>query len=118
VTLLEVHQAWAWAAVIGNGVAGAWALAAHWVPALRRRALWWFTGAAQLAMAVQVVLGVALITVEDLQAPDFHLFYGFLTLIAVGLIYSYKAQVAQLHLLYGLGGLFIMGLGIRAMLLG
>jgi hypothetical protein len=43
------------------------------------------------------------------------MFYGFLTIISVGIIYSYREQLRdRLYLLYGLGGLFIMGLGIRA----
>ena len=45
-------------------------------------------------------------------------FYGFVALISVGLIYSYRQQMKdRQYLLYGLGCLFIMGLGIRAMLI-
>jgi hypothetical protein len=52
-------------------------------------------------------------------APKFHMFYGFVAIIAVAIIYSYRAQMRhRLYLLYGLGGLFLMGLGIRAMLVG
>ena len=40
-------------------------------------------------------------------------------ILAVGIIYSYRAQLApHRYLLYGLGGLFLMGLGIRAMIVG
>jgi hypothetical protein len=47
------------------------------------------------------------------------MFYGFVAIIVVGLIYSYRHQMSQKkYLLYGLGGLFLMGLGIRAMLVG
>jgi hypothetical protein len=67
---------------------------------------------------VQVLLGVALVTSEDEPAPQFHTFYGFLTLITVAILYSYRSQMRhRLLLLYGLGGLFLMGLGIRAMVL-
>jgi hypothetical protein len=105
--------------VIGNGVAGAWALAAHWVPALRKRALWWCTVIVEVAIFVQVGLGVAIVNEEDIDPPQFHMFYGFVALIAVALIYAYRAQMlAKRHLLYGFGGLFLMGLGIRAMLVG
>jgi hypothetical protein len=46
------------------------------------------------------------------------MFYGFLTIIAVAIIYSYRHQMRhRIYLLYGLGGLFIMGLAIRALLL-
>jgi hypothetical protein len=105
--------------IIGNGLAGAWALSAHRFPALRSRALWWFTVAAQVAMFVQVGLGVALVSGEGIEAPQFHMFYGFVALIAIGCLYAYRAQLRhRLYLLYGFGGLFVMGLGIRAMLVG
>ena len=105
--------------IIGNGLAGAWALAAHRFPPLRSRALWWFTVAAQVAMFVQVGLGVALVSGEGIEAPQFHMFYGFVALIAIGCLYAYRAQLRhRLYLLYGFGGLFVMGLGIRAMLVG
>jgi hypothetical protein len=115
--LLDLHEGWAWVVVIGNGLAGVWALGAHWLPALRRRALWWFTIGVELAIFVQVALGVGLVAGEGIEAPQFHMFYGFVALITVGLIYSYRAQLAdRRYLLYGFGGLFLMGLGIRAML--
>jgi hypothetical protein len=105
--------------IISNGLAGVWALAAHRFPPLRSRALWWFTVAAQVAMFVQVGLGVALVSGEGIEAPQFHMFYGFVALIAIGCLYAYRAQLRhRLYLLYGFGGLFVMGLGIRAMLVG
>ena len=100
-------------------MAGAWALAAHRFVALRTRALWWFTVVAEVAIFVQVGLGVALVNKEKIDPPPFHMFYGFVALIAVALIYAYRAQMmARRYLLYGFGGLFLMGLGIRAMLVG
>ena len=106
--------------IIGNGLAGLWALGAHRLPSLRTRALWWFTVFAEMAVFVQVALGVGLVAGQKIEAPKFHMFYGFVAIIAVGIIYSYRSQVAQryLYLLYGFGGLFIMGLGIRALLVG
>jgi hypothetical protein len=119
VALHDVHVWCAWVVVISNAGAGLWALGAHWRPALRRRSLWWFTGAAELTIAVQAVLGVLLVTTEDREAPQFHMFYGFVALASVGIIYSYRQQLADhKYLLYGLGGLFLMGLGIRAMVIG
>jgi hypothetical protein len=119
VQLQDVHVVGAWVVVISNALAGLWALGAHWLPALRNKALWWFTAVAEVAIAVQVALGVLLVTRDDREAPQFHTFYGFVALASVGIIYSYRAQLAaRKYLLYGLGGLFLMGLAIRAMVLG
>jgi hypothetical protein len=47
------------------------------------------------------------------------MFYGFVAIFTVAIIYSYRQQMQhRLYLLYGLGGLFLMGLGIRALLVG
>ena len=118
-SLLEVHTSWSWIMIIGNGLAGLWALVAHKNLALRSRALWWFTGIAQVFVFVQVVLGVAVVNRDKIEYPAFHAFYGFVAIIAIAIIYSYRAQLkSKMYLLYGFGGLFIMGLGIRAMLVG
>jgi hypothetical protein len=117
--LLDLHKNWAWFVIVGNGLAGAWALGAHWYTPLRSRALWWFTALAELTIFVQVILGVTLVNREKLELPKFHAFYGFVAIMAVAIIYSYRHQMRhRLYLLYGLGGLFLMGLGIRAMLVG
>ena len=118
-TLLEVHTSWSWIMIVGNGLAGVWALVAHKNVGLRSRALWWFTGIAQVSVFVQVVLGVAVVNRDKIEYPAFHAFYGFVAIIAIAIIYSYRAQLkSKMYLLYGFGGLFIMGLGIRAMLVG
>lgn len=118
-TLLEFHESWAWFVIIGNGLAGLWALAAHRWPAVRSRALWWFTALAELTIFVQVTIGVTMVSHQKLKAPQFHMFYGFVAIIAVAILYSYRNQMkAHQYLLYGFGGLFLMGLGIRAMLVG
>jgi hypothetical protein len=94
-----------------------WALAAHRFASLRTRALWWFTGLVEGAIGVQVVLGVGLVAGQKREAPQFHMFYGFVAFIAVGILYSYRQQLRdRIYLLYGFGGLFVMGLGIRALL--
>ena len=118
-SLLEVHTSWSWIMIVGNGLAGLWALVAHKNIALRSRALWWFTGIAQVSVFVQVVLGVAVVNRDKIEYPAFHAFYGFVAIIAIAIIYSYRAQLkSKTYLLYGFGSLFIMGLGIRAMLVG
>jgi hypothetical protein len=116
-TFLDVHEGWAWVMIISNGMAGAWSLGAHRIESLRTRALWWFTVMAQVSIFVQVALGVAAMNVDGRQPAQFHMFYGFVALFAVAILYSYRAQLRhRLFLLYGFGGLFLMGLGIRALL--
>lgn len=68
---------------------------------------------------VQVAIGVAVVNRNKIEYPAFHAFYGFVAIIAIAIIYSYRAQLkSRVYLLYGFGGLFIMGLGIRAVLVG
>ena len=104
--------------VVGNGVAGAWALAAHRRAALRVPALWWFTVVVQASIFVEVAIGVAYQRSSGIEPTQLHLLYGFASLFGVGILYSYRNQLAdRLYLLYGLGGLFLMGMGIRSMVL-
>jgi len=118
-TLNDLHTNWAWVVIIGNALAGIWALSAHKLVSLRTRALWWYTGIAQATMFVQVILGVIMVNRDKAVFAAFHAFYGFVAIIAIAIIYSYRAQLkGRVYLLYGFGGLFIMGLGIRAMLVG
>ena len=116
-TTRALHEGWAWVVIIGNGLAGVWALAAHRLHSLRTRALWWFIGLAQVTVFVQVILGALLVGKHKVPLPEFHAFYGFVAIIAIAIIYSYRFQMKhRLYLLYGFGSLFVMGLAIRAML--
>ncbi len=118
-TLSNLHTDWAWIVVIANALAGIWALAAHKVVSLRTRALWWFTALAQFTVFVAVAMGVLMVNRDKREFPEFHAFYGFVAIIAIAIIYSYRAQLkSRVYLLYGFGGLFIMGLAIRAIIAG
>jgi hypothetical protein len=119
VGLRDLHTGWGWFVVVTNGLAGLWALGAHRWERLRHRTLWWFTAVAEVSIFVEVVIGVILLNSEDIEAPRFHMFYGFLGIATVGIIYSYREQLKPWrYLLYGLGGLFLTGLAIRAMTIG
>jgi hypothetical protein len=72
---------------------------------------------AEAMMMLQVLVGVALVASDDYVVARFHMFYGFLAFLTVGIAYSYRQQMrGRRELFYGLVGLFIMGLGIRAIL--
>ncbi len=112
------HTALAWVVVLANGLAGVWSLTAHYVESVRHRALWVFITFAQVLLFIEVAIGVVRLQQLDGEPPEFHTFYGFLTLIAVAILYGYRLQLDHVrYLLYGGGSLFIMGLAIRAMLL-
>ncbi len=119
-TVFHIHRFWGYVSIVVNGIAGLYCLAAWRWKALRGRPVWIVTIVAEAAVLVQIALGVALVAGDKGYAkavPRFHMFYGFVIFIAVGLLYGYRAQMkGRLELLYGLGGLFIMGLGIRAVL--
>jgi len=115
VTLREIHADFAWVVVATNAAVGVWALWAHVQPRVRTPRLWRATLVAELTIVAEVCLGVALVALEGYDVAQFHAFYGFVALFAVGIVYSYRQQLEEhLHLLYGLGGLFLMGLALRA----
>lgn len=117
-TFAEIHIAFAWFVIVTNAVAGVWALAAHRLEALRHRALWVLTAVAEVGVGLQVLLGVLAMNVEDREIGQFHMFYGFVAFASVGIIYSYRQQLTEwTYLLYGFGGIFLMGLGLRAVYL-
>ena len=114
----SVHDWFSWVVIVCNALAGLWAFAAHRRPGLRSVALWVTTAAAQITVFVQAGLGSWLMVAHDRQAPDLHALYGFSALVAVGIAYSYRQHLrSHLYVLYGCTGLFLMGLGIRAVIL-
>jgi len=116
--MLSFHEAFGYVAIGANAFAGLMMLVA-WKVTVVRRPAWFVVIAAQVAMMVQVVLGVMLVTVDEFEPLRFHMFYGFVAFITVGILYSYRyvwRARGWLELAYGLGGLFLMGLGIRAVL--
>ena len=116
--LATLHTVAAWIFVIGNGAAATWALIAHGRPEFRHRSLWWLTAAVQAWVSVQLLLGVLLMQEDGREPGDFHVLYGAVAAMSVGILFSYRSQLRdRLYLLYGLGGLFVMGLGIRTMTL-
>jgi hypothetical protein len=79
--------------------------------------VWIATIAAESAIMLQVLTGVLLVSSKQYTAPRFHMFYGFVAFITVGLAYSYRyAMKGKMEMWYGLVGLFLMGVGIRAVL--
>jgi len=115
--VFDVHKTWAYVAIVVNGLVGLAALVAWRVERLRGRWVWVATVAAGVVMLVQVALGVTLQASKQYKAPDFHIFYGVLVFLTVTLAYNYRRQLLRRReLSCGLLCLFVMGLGIRAVL--
>lgn len=106
--------------VAANALVGVWALIAQYAPALRHRVLWWTTAVAHGSTVVVATFGAMIVNEEGVELDSFHALYGFSTIFAVAILYSYRNSpfvADKVHLLYGCGGLFIMGLGLRAFFL-
>jgi hypothetical protein len=119
-TALDLHEVAAYVMIGLNALAGVWCLVAHRFVELRGRPLWITVIVAQLMAFVQAILGALLITRYDIEADDMHALYGFSAIIAVGILYSYRSSTfmkGKELLLYGVGCLFIMGLGLRNLVL-
>ena len=116
--LAEFHDWFSWVVMLGNAVAGGWALGAHYRPRLRGWPLWAFIAVAQGTVFAQVIVGVVLENRSDADPGDLHRLYGFAAIAAVAIIYAYRVQLAhRRELLYAGGSFFLAGLAIRAMIL-
>lgn len=115
--LRTIHNNLSMVVVFAGFIAGVWALAAHWIEGLRSDALWLAQHIFHALIVVQVALGGVLVGFSSVEADGNHMFYGFLTFVGVGIIIGYRHLSEYRYLLYGIGGLFVMGLAIRAMLL-
>jgi hypothetical protein len=87
--------------------------------------VWALTIAAEAALLAQVVLGVVLVAGDRYETTNMHMFYGFVSFLVIGLAYAYRDNFRagpegprwrRLELFYGLVGLFLMGMGIRAVI--
>jgi hypothetical protein len=119
--LLSFHKNWGYVAIVLNGLAGLIALAAWQWRRFRGPWVWVTTVVAEVAILVQILAGTILVARDKALAKQngirFHMFYGFVAFITVGLAYQYRSSMrGRLEMFYGLVGLFLMGLGIRAVM--
>lgn len=116
----SAHEVTAWLLIGVNAVAGAWCLLAHRYPRLRGAAVWAVVIVGQALAFVQAVFGAVLSRQEGVELDDMHALYGFSAIVAAMILYAYRTSPfmrGKEHLLYGVGSLFIMGLGLRELVL-
>jgi hypothetical protein len=114
--LRDAHEVNAWLLIGSNAFAGVWCLVAYRFDQIRSRLMWAIVIIAQLTTFSQAVIGALLANRDDVELDDMHALYGFSAIIAVAIMYSYRTSPfmkGKELVLYGLGGLFIMGLGLR-----
>ncbi|MET0894418.1 MAG: hypothetical protein ABWY80_01055 [Acidimicrobiia bacterium] len=116
-TLLSFHKWWGYAAIVANAIVGVLALVAWQWRKARGRWLWICTIGAEAAMMLQVLVGTILVAAGHYKPVRFHMFYGFVAFITVGIAYQYRRSMrGRTEMFYGFVGLFLMGLGIRALM--
>ena len=116
----HLHVTNAWVLIAANALAGAWCLAAYRWPRASGRPMWVFVALAQLTAFTQALTGALESREREAALDDMHALYGFSAIVAVGIMYSYRSSgflKGKETLLYGFGSLFVMGLGLRNLVL-
>jgi hypothetical protein len=110
------HNFWGEIAIGINGVVGLWGVLMSRrdnVPA----AFYWAVGLAIISLLTQVVVGVAVMSIEEIDPGNQHVFYGVVIAATFAFTYIYRAQFRRRPAMYyGLLLLFTMGLGIRGIM--
>jgi heme A synthase len=105
------HTVWGYTAIAVSGIAGLWGvIARNREPG---RAFFWAVGVAVVALLIQVVSGVVMLSSGN-DPGDQHVFYGVVIAVTLSFVYIYRPQFRKRPMLYyGLALLFSMGLAIR-----
>lgn len=110
------HTTWGWVAISLAGLAGLVGIGYAVAKREVTRPFWILAGAGMGAMVIQVLAGIVLY-LQDEDPGAFHMFYGFLVLFSLAFAYMYRSQLARRPALaWGILLLFIMGLGLRAIM--
>ena len=113
----EIHERWGYVAAGLMGVVGLWGIVLRLLKKEPGRVFGIGFGVAVVAILVQVAMGYYSYLVLDLRPGNQHIFYGIVILFTLAFAYIYRAQLAKRPALYyGLLALFLMGLGIRAIM--
>src|SRR5207249_1589655 len=112
--MLAFHRVWALAVVGVNVIAGLWGLNTVRRKRDAGRALWSSIVAGQVALAVQVTVGVLLS--RRVKPPGLHVFYGFMLLFVAVLSWMFRGETSRRALAVASGvALFVGVVAIRTM---
>ncbi len=115
-TLRRFHGDWGYIAIVLNALAGLFGLAAWKFKRIPLKWAWVAIGIREVALLIQGAVGVIMVSSHKYTAPRFHMFYGYVAFLTIGLAFSYRQVFRGRTWLLGLLGFFLMGLGIRAIL--
>lgn len=112
----SIHVVWGQVAVWVNGLVAIWGLILSRRDAVPR-IFYWGVGLAIVSLVFQLVNGVVLMTVSEVDPGDQHVFYGGVIAATFSFAYIYRAEFRKRPALYyGALLLFTMGLGIRGIM--
>jgi hypothetical protein len=120
-TILSFHRKFGYVVIVLNALAGLYALGAWRWRRWRSRWVWIATIVAESSILVQIIAGTIVVATHKELAKQngirFHMFYGFVAFLTIGIAYQYRSSMrGRMEMFYGLVGLFLMGVGIRALL--
>lgn len=116
-SVVSVHRFWGWVAIVLLGAAGLWGLGLAIARRPPGRPFGIAAVVAVVAALIQVGLGLWAYSVDGIEPGNQHVFYGIVTLFTFAFAYIYRSQLSRRPALsYGLLLTFVMGLGIRGLL--
>lgn len=108
-----IHTNSGWIVAGFSGAVGLWGI----LMARRRevpKVFFWAVGVAIAGLLAQVVLGLILMSTQDIDPGNQHVFYGVVIAVTFAFTYIYRAQFRKRPALYyGVLLVFAMGLAIR-----
>lgn len=110
------HSTWAWVSIYLTGFTGLMLIGFFLANKPKNNLIDYLIKLSVISVLIQISAGLYLFGI-GIEPGSFHLFYGVVILFTLIFIYIYRADMDKKpELFWGLAILFIMGLGIRAVL--